>query len=189
MPQDDNCVGQILNILGKIDILIELTEDLSITVDDVTTQDEFVSIAGSANVFTIMKNIALAKSILHNISASMMDISRSQSIKYGDSKEGPSMNPQAAKTVSKIVEVIKEEYVEEEPESEQIEEKSTEKQKEENLTKVARKEKSPEEKQKIEDEKTRRRSIDSKKQQENLQVGNVLDYFKQKFEEEDDIDE
>ena len=189
MPQDDNCVGQILNILGKIDLLIELTEDLSITVDDVTTEDDFVSMAGSTNVFTIMKNIALAKSILHNMSATMMDISRSQSIKYGESKDGPSMNPQAAKTVSKIVEFIKEESLEPEPEPEQPEEESTEKAKKEKLTKSVRKEKSPEEKQKIEDEKTRRRAVDSKKQQENLQVGNVLDYFKQKFQEEDDIDE
>ena len=189
MPQDDNCVGQILSILGKIDILIELTEDLSLTVDDVTSEDDFVSMAGSANVFTIMKNIALAKSILHNMSATMMDVSRSQSIKYGESKDGPSMNPQAAKTVSKIVEFVKEEYVEEEPEPEKLEKESAEKEKKEKLTRSVRKEKTPEEKQKIEDEKTRRRSVDSKKQQENLQVGNVLDYFKQKFQEEDDIDE
>lgn len=180
---EDNCVTQILEILGKIDLLIDLTEDLSATVDETTTTDEFMSIAGSANIFSLMKNLSLSKSILHNMSASMMDISRSQAIKHSDKSSGPSMNPLAAKSISKFIEVVKE--TEEERVSE--EKNNIEPTEEEPLEKNVRKEKTAEELQKIEEEKERRRKENkNKNEEENKHVGNVVEYFKQKFEEEDE---
>jgi len=171
---EKNCVAEILSLLGKVDVMLEMTEDLSQAFDTVSTANEFLQLAGSPTVFSTMKNISLLKSILHNMSAQMMDISRAQAIKYADSENA--LSPTATKLVSDFVKI----------ESENKEKEPVEESKEKEDIVVEnppeRKEKSQEEIKKIQNEKKRRRSQDS----ENRQIGNVMDYFKEKFEEVDD---
>jgi len=180
---EKNCVAEILSLLGKVDVMLEMTEDLSQAFDTVSTTNEFLQLAGSPTVFSTMKNVSLLKSILHNMSAQMMEISRAQAIKYADSENA--LSPTATKLVSDFVKMEVEDKEEESVEEPKQEETPEEKIVKEELVveqPPERKEKSQEEIQKIQDEKKRRRKQDA----ENRHIGNVMDYFKEKFEEVDD---
>ena len=171
---EKNCVAEILSLLGKIDVMLEMTEDLSEAFDTVSTTSEFLELVGSPTVFSTMKNVSLLKSILHNMSAQMMDISRAQAIKYADSENA--LSPTATKLVSDFVKSEAETKEEIPAEDSKKEEEPVVEQPPE------RKEKSQEEMQKIQNEKKRRRL----QQESNKHIGNVLEYFKEKFEEVDD---
>lgn len=180
---EKNCVAEILSLLGKIDVMLEMTEDLSEAFDTVSTTNEFLQLAGSPTVFSTMKNVSLLKSILHNMSAQMMEISRAQAIKYADSENA--LSPTATKLVSDFVKMEtenKEEEPAEEPKQEEAPEEKIVKEEPVVEQPPERKEKTQEEIQKIQNEKKRRRKQDS----ENRHIGNVMDYFKEKFEEVDD---
>jgi len=180
---EKNCVAEILSLLGKVDVMLEMTEDLSQAFDTVSTTNEFLQLAGSPTVFSTMKNVSLLKSILHNMSAQMMEISRAQAIKYADSENA--LSPTATKLVSDFVKMEvedKEEESVEEPKQEETPEEKIVKEEPVVEQPPERKEKSQEEIQKIQDEKKRRRKQDA----ENRHIGNVMDYFKEKFEEVDD---
>lgn len=176
---EKNCVAEILSLLGKIDVMLEMTEDLSEAFDTVSTTNEFLQLAGSPTVFSTMKNVSLLKSILHNMSAQMMEISRAQAIKYADSENA--LSPTATKLVSDFVK-MESETKEEEPTEEPKQEEKIVKEEPVVDQPPERKEKSQEEIQKIQNEKKRRRKQDA----ENRHIGNVMDYFKEKFEEVDD---
>lgn len=182
---EKNCVAEILSLLGKIDVMLEMTEDLSQAFDTVSTTNEFLQLVGSPTVFSTMKNVSLLKSILHNMSAQMMDISRAQAVKYADSENA--LSPTATKLISDFVKMEVEDKEEEEESVEEPKQEETTKKKivkEEPVLEQSpeRKEKSQEEIQKIKNEKKRRRNQDA----QNRHIGNVMDYFKEKFEEVDD---
>lgn len=89
----DENVNHILNVLGQIDLLIEITEELNLDIDKLAVSDDYLKLVGSANIFDLMRSSSQLKAVLHNMSANLMDASRLQSIKESkDSKKGLSPN-------------------------------------------------------------------------------------------------
>jgi len=184
----NNCVPEILDLLGKVDALLDMVDDLSITFDEFSGNEEFLTIVGGANSFQTMKNISLLKSILHSITAILMETSRAQALKY-EKDNGPVMHPSAPKNINqfinKIIMAAEAAQKNQEAKEKDNTDSNTQLPEEKLLSEESepkRQNRSPEEENVIAREKEKRRS----QEKQNKHLGNAMDYFKEKFLEEED---
>ena len=89
----DENVSSILTVLGQIDLLIEITDELNLDIDKLAVSDDYLKLVGSANIFDLMRSSSQLKAVLHNMSANLMDASRLQALKESkENKKGLSPN-------------------------------------------------------------------------------------------------
>ena len=149
MNENEN-TEKILSILSKIDLLINIVDDLSDDIDEATVSDDYLKLVGSPSVFDILRSTSQLKAVLHNMTANMMEASRTQSLIEKDNNK--KLTPADRKVSQDLADAATKEL------SEDID---NNKEEDNNI------------------------SDQENKSSKNKHIGNAIDYFRDKLEEDE----